>query len=190
MKIHPVTINRWDDLVQLFEAHGNPNYCWCMTWRMSSSEFRSCSSQERQKTLKQKVKDRIPIGIIAYIDNTPIGWCSIAPRKTYGRLERSRSLPRIDEKNTWSVTCFFITPTHQQQNLTFELLKEAINYACSQGAEIVEGYPVEPKKNDGKLNFKVSYRFMGYVSTFRQAGFKDITPEDNNRKIMRYICAN
>jgi GNAT superfamily N-acetyltransferase len=92
--------------------------------------------------------------------------------------------------NTWSITCFFIQPNYQRQNISLKLLKEAIKYACSQGAEVVEGYPVEPKNDNGKQNFKISYRFMGFISTFRQAGFKDVTPEGHKRTIMRYTCRN
>jgi hypothetical protein len=29
--IFPVTEDRWPDLERFFQAHGNPNYCWCMT---------------------------------------------------------------------------------------------------------------------------------------------------------------
>ncbi|MDR9416393.1 MAG: GNAT family N-acetyltransferase [Gracilimonas sp.] len=190
MNIHPVTKSRWEDLVQLFQAHGNPNYCWCMTWRMPGRAFRNCSSQNRQKALKQNVQDNIPIGLIGYIQKKPIGWCSIAPRETYARLERSRTIPRIDDKNTWAITCFFISPEYQQKGMSLKLLKEAVNYACSKGAEVVEGYPVKPKEVDGKINYKVSYRFMGYLSTFRKAGFKDMTPQNNQRKIMRYHCTD
>lgn len=188
MNTYPVTDERWNDLVQLFEAHGNPNYCWCMTWRMSGSTFRECNSQERREALKQTVQNGEPIGIIGYVDQTPVGWCSVAPRETYGRLERSRTLPRIDQKNTWSITCLFIKPGYLQQGYSLDLLKGAVEYARSHGAEVVEGYPVEPKEGkDGQLTYKVSYRFMGYVSTFLKAGFRDVTPEGNSRKIMRCV---
>lgn len=186
MEIYPVTINRWNDLVQLFENNGNPNYCWCMTWRMSNSEFRSCNSNERKKKLKQKVRDDIPIGILGYIHEKPVGWCSVAPRETYSRLERSRSIPKIDNKKAWSITCFFIEPNYQLQNLTLDLLKGATDYAYSEGAEVLEGYPIEPKVENGNLNYKVNYRFMGFLSTFLKAGFQNVTPDDSSRIVMRY----
>lgn len=188
METYPVTSDRWDDLVQLFEAHGNPNYCWCMTWRMSGSTFRECDSRQRKATLKEKIQQEVPVGIIGYVNQEPVGWCSVAPRETYGRLERSRSIKRIDSKNTWSIVCFFVKPDDQQQGYSRALLQGAVDYARSQGAEVVEGYPVEPKKEkDGDLNYNVSYRFMGFVSTFKKAGFQDVTPDDSPRISMRYI---
>ncbi len=187
METYPVTADRWNDLAQLFKAHGNPNYCWCMTWRMSGSGFRECDSQQRKAILKEKIQQEVPVGIIGYINQEPVGWCSTAPRETYGRLERSRSIKKIDDKNIWSVVCFFIKPDYQQQDYSLALLQGAVDYARSQGAEVVEGYPVEPRQgSDGQLNYNVSYRFMGYVSTFKKAGFRDVTPVGSSRIIMRY----
>jgi hypothetical protein len=49
-----------------------------------------------------------PVGILGYLDGDPIGWCSVAPRETYSRLTRSRTIKRIDHKRTWSVVCFYL----------------------------------------------------------------------------------
>jgi hypothetical protein len=58
-------------------------------------------------------------------------------------------------------------------------LKAAVDYAASQKAEIIEGYPVEP---DARL-----YTYMGSPSTFRAAGFKDVTPRGQARRVMRHF---
>ncbi|MBI5566540.1 MAG: GNAT family N-acetyltransferase, partial [Chloroflexi bacterium] len=52
------------------------------------------------------------------------------------------------------------------------------DYARSQGAHIIEGYPVEPDQ---------SYRFMGAPSIFEQAGFHAAAIATNGRRIMRYL---
>jgi hypothetical protein len=36
--------------------------------------------------MHELVKAGMPIGILAYDGRDPVGWCSIAPRETYGRL--------------------------------------------------------------------------------------------------------
>jgi hypothetical protein len=58
-------------------------------------------------------------------------------------------------------------------------LKAAVEYAGSQAAEIIEGYPVEP---GARL-----YTYMGSPSIFRAAGFQDVTPPGRSRLVMRYF---
>ena len=67
VEFHPVTPDRWPDLVRFFEHHGNPNYCWCMRWRLSSTEFRRLKSVDRKRALGGRVRTGIPIGILGYL---------------------------------------------------------------------------------------------------------------------------
>jgi hypothetical protein len=60
------------------------------------------------------------------------------------------------------------------------LLRAAVAYACSRGARIVEGYPVQPGPR--------LYTYMGSPSTFRKAGFRDVTPRGQDRRVMRYTA--
>jgi GNAT superfamily N-acetyltransferase len=178
LEFHPLTPDRWPDLVQLFEHHGNPGYCWCMTWRATSTEYKLLGTAGRKRALHSLVKAYIPIGILAYRAGEPIGWCSIAPRETYARLEHSTTLKRIDDRPVWSVVCFFISRDMRGQGLALQLLKSAVEYAVSQGAHIVEGYPVEPGQ---------SYQFMGSPSLFKAAGFREVARAANNRPIVRRV---
>jgi len=172
----PVSKDTFSDLATFFEQHGNPNYCWCMRWRLKSAEFQKAKSTERRSKLQSLVQDKIPIGVMAYHQDKVAGWCSIAPRETYPLLEGSTILKRIDQLPVWAVVCFFIDPNLRRQNLAVKLLQAATKYAFSQGATIVEGYPVEPDK---------SYRFMGSPSTFEKAGFQEAGTAKNGRKIVR-----
>ncbi len=177
-EFQPLTSDRWPDLVKLFEHHGNPGYCWCMTWRATSAEYKQLDSTGRKRVLHNLVKTRVPIGILAYHEGEPVGWCSIAPRETYARLEKSTTLKRIDDQPVWSVVCFFVRRDMRGQGLALRLLQAAVEYAASQGARIVEGYPVEPGH---------SYQFMGSPAIFKAAGFREAARADNDRPIVRRI---
>jgi len=184
--IYPVTEERWPDLERFFRAHGNPNYCWCMTWRAGSAEFRAMSSEQRREALHAGLSAGSPIGLLAYLDGEPAGWCSVAPRPTYPRLERSRTRPRLDDRDTWSVVCFFLAKEARGRGLSVKLLHAAVAYAAENGAEVIEGYPVEPVPDEnGVLSVPASYRFMGYKRSFEKAGFQDVTPPGAPRTIMR-----
>ena len=164
--------------MQRFSAeHGKFGYCSCMRWRMTSSEFRRSSKKTRAAALSTRVLECEATGILAYDSDQPIGWCSIAPRQAYAALGRSRTLPPIDDKPVWSVVCFFVDSRYRRQGLTFALLEAAVEYAASEGALIVEGYPVEPDAT--------SYTYMGSPNTFLRAGFKDATPSGQKRLVMR-----
>ena len=177
-EFHPLTSDRWPDLVELFEHHGNPGYCWCMTWRATSTEYKQLDSAGRKRALHALVKSRIPLGILAYCEGEPIGWCSIAPRETYARLEKSTTIKRVDDQPVWSVVCFFVRRDVRGRGLARQLLQAAVEYAAEQGAQIVEGYPVEPGQ---------SYQFMGSPAIFKAAGFREVARAEHDRPIVRRI---
>lgn len=138
MIVQPVTSANWQKLVDLFKANGNTNYCWCMTWRMSGSDFRSCSSGDRKKELEQRVQKEIPVGVLGFMEGDPVAWCSIAPRKTYSRLKRSRTIKPPGGTQVWSVVCLFLSRELRQKGYTEKLLK-GVKPAFSK----VEVYPIK-----------------------------------------------
>ncbi len=179
LQLLPVTSDRLADLRRFSERHGKFRYCSCMRWRMRSSQYASASKESRVAELERLVCAGTPVGVLAYAGGNPVGWCSIAPRETYEALERYRALPRLDDCPLWSVTCFFVDRHFRRQGTTLALLIAAVDYAGSQGAVVIEGYPVAP---DGKL-----YTYMGSPATFREAGFRDVTPAGQTRLVMRYF---
>jgi GNAT superfamily N-acetyltransferase len=175
---HPVTVARLPDLARFSDGHGKFRYCSCMRWRLTSTEYKESSKETRVAKLDGLVRKHIPVGVLAYADGEPVGWCSIAPRETYAALERYRALPRLDDEPVWAVVCFFIDSKVRQQGVNLGLLQAAVQYAKAKGAKIVEGYPVEPGSG--------LYTYMGSPSTFRRAGFKSVTPEGQARLVMRH----
>ena len=145
---------------------------------MTSSAYRRSSKQDRVDALEELVHACTPVGILAYSEEQPVAWCSIAPRETYQALERYRALPRIDDTPVWSIVCLFVDRHFRRQGLTGSLLRAAVDYARDQNAPIVEGYPVAPDAT--------SYTYMGTPETFRRAGFVDVTPAGQKRLVMRY----
>jgi hypothetical protein len=182
MEFHPVTPERLSDLARFSENHGKFRYCSCMRWRMRSTDYQRLTKESRVAALEGLVRNRTPVGVLAYLDGEPIGWCSIAPRETYEALERYRALPRVDDAPVWSVVCFFVDRRVRHQEVTLGLLHAAVEYARSQGARVVEGYPVEP---GARL-----YTYMGSPATFRRAGFREVPNPQGDRQIMRYTVTD
>lgn len=183
LHIDPVVPDRWEDLKTLFGPRGAMGGCWCMWWRLKRSEFDQQKGEGNQAALQAIVEGgKIP-GLLAYQGEQPVGWVSLGPREDFPVLERSRVLKRVDDLPVWSVVCFFIAKSYRRQNLSFNLLQAAVDFARTQGAQIVEGYPEEPHPGQPPHPFV----FTGLASTFRQAGFVEVLRRSETRPIMRYL---
>ena len=121
-----------------------------------------------------------PSGLLGYLDGQPVAWCSIAPSASYRPLG-GPVLPEEAEDEIWSLVCFFITRALRGEGMTTQLIHAAAAHARSNGARILEAYPVQPGSP--------SYRFMGYVPTFEKAGFQHVGPAGSRRHVMRLDLA-
>ena len=181
--VRPLTPSRWKDLELLFGQRGACGGCWCMWWRLKRSQFVAQKGEGNRRAFRRIVElGEIP-GLLAYLDNEPIGWCALSPREKLPVLERSRILQPVDDQPAWSVVCFFVSKPFRRQGITTELLKAAVDYARKRGARIVEGYPVETRK--GRLPDPFAY--TGLPSAFKKAGFVEALRRSPTRPIMRYV---
>ncbi len=152
-----------------------------MAWRLPYSQYRVQAGAGNRRTFRKLVKSGCVPGVLAYVDGKPAGWCSVAPREDFPFLARSRVLAALDAEPVWSVSCFFIARQYRRQGVTVPLLKAAVELAREQGARIVEGYPVDPKK--GKL--PGAFMWTGVPKTFLRAGFKEVARRSATRPVMR-----
>jgi GNAT superfamily N-acetyltransferase len=181
LTFHPITLQRWSDLEKLFGARGACGGCWCMTWRLTRAQFEKKKGLPNKVALKAIVTKGPPPGVLAYSGAEPVGWCAVAPREVHERLENSRVLARIDDQPVWSVTCFFVDKSFRRAGVSVQLLKAAVALATKLGAKIVEGYPVDPKKDP----MPDVFAWTGISSAFRKAGFKEVARRSATRPIMR-----
>lgn len=94
----PVTVTEWPDMQRLFGPNGADGGCWCMWWRIKRSEFDRNHGEANRRAMEAIISSGEVPGLIAYLENEPIGWCSIAPREAFPVLDRSRVLKRIDDQ--------------------------------------------------------------------------------------------
>ncbi|HVA88340.1 MAG TPA: GNAT family N-acetyltransferase [Chloroflexota bacterium] len=145
LEIHPLTPDRWTDLETLFGPRGAYGGCWRMWWRRSPAVFKRDKGAANRAAFQALVAtEATPSGLLAYAATAPIGWCALAPREEYPRLERSRAMARVDGAPVWSITCFFVSHRYRRQGVTTRLLTTAVAHAASWGVRIVEGYPIDP----------------------------------------------
>ena len=179
----PLTSDRWDDFTRLFGERGACGGCWCMWMRLTRSVFEQQKGELNKNAIKEFVDSGNIPGLLAYQNDEPIGWISVAPREEFSVLQRSRILKPLDDKPVWSVACFFIDKKYRNQGLSVRLLQGAIEYVKQKGGEIVEGYPVEPKKD----RMPAAFAWTGLASAFLAAGFSEKERRSETRPIMRYL---
>jgi GNAT superfamily N-acetyltransferase len=153
-----------------------------MYWRLTRSQQEKQKGSGNKRALKRIVKSGQPPGLIAYAGREPIGWCSLGPRDGFSTLQRSRILKPVDETPVWSVVCFFVAKPYRRRGVTVELLHAAVRHARKRGARMLEGYPVEPKKNE----MPDVFAFTGLARAFWEAGFEEVLRRSETRPIMRY----
>ena len=178
--VREVDAGRWGDLERLFESRGGPSHCWCMVWRRTAGEPTVADRPGRKAAMRRRVQEGVPVGILGYLGEEPVAWCSIAPKSTYRRLGGT-SDPADDPDSVWSLACFFVTRRMRGQGLMARLIREATEHARARGARVVEAYPVERDSP--------SYRFMGFVPAFEAAGFQEVGRAGSRRHIMRLRVA-
>lgn len=152
-----------------------------MHWRLTSGKYEAGKGAGNRSSLQETVAAGPAPGLLAYEAGRSIGWCATGPRTTFPRLGRSRILAPVDDRPVWSVVCFFVDRDYRGRGITVALLEATARYAAAQGARIVEGYPVEPRKQ----GMPPVFAFTGLASAFRRAGFREVARRSPTRPIMR-----
>lgn len=182
----PLIVERWSDFESLFGERGAVGGCWCMWWRIKRAEFEKQQGEGNRRAMKAIVESGEVPGILAYTGGKTVGWCSLAPREQFSVLQRSRILKPVDETPVWSVVCFFIEKNCRNSGMSERLLRAALEYVREQGGKVVEGYPVEPRKD----RMPTVFAFTGMASTFKRVGFVECLRRSETRPIMRYYLEN
>jgi GNAT superfamily N-acetyltransferase len=172
----------WKDFENLFGERGACEGCWCMYWRLPNKEYKDNRGNNNKKSMHQLVKNGEQIGLIMYLNEDPIGWCSVAPRERFIRLSNSRILKPVDNRNVWSIVCFFIDKKYRKRGYSVKLLQGLIKILKHKDVKIIEGYPHDPQKD----SMPAAFAWTGISSAFEAAGFNEVARRSKTRPIMRY----
>jgi GNAT superfamily N-acetyltransferase len=163
----------WGDVLEVFKGSGDRD-CWCQYWRQSSTNYSQRVMGPGKAVLQRQVKEGPPPGLIAYIDDKPIGWLGFWPRQRLERLVRSRTIPKIDEQEVWSIVCFMIRVGNRRKGVAKALLGAAVEFARKNGVSILEAYPIDP---EGK-RVDVAFAYVGLTPMFEAVGFRRVLQTD------------
>lgn len=189
VRVVPANEASWEDLQLVLT--GTAGRCQCERQRLGDGDWWHMSPAERGDLLRSEAHPEDPtaretIGLVAYVDGEPAGWCAVDRRRVYGRLLGSpvpwkgRDEDK-DDAGVWAVACLIVRPGFRGQGLTYALIAAAVEHARSHGARAIEGYPMlthGAKVSWGEMN-------VGAVGPFAAAGFVEVSRPTTRRVVMR-----
>ncbi|MFJ4045535.1 GNAT family N-acetyltransferase [Microbacterium sp. NPDC089987] len=163
--VRPAT--RFDDVATLVGPK-NPasNVCFCLSYRIGNKENVALRGEARANRVRELCDLDPPPGVIAYLDEDPVGWAAVHPRRDTS-FARNRLIPHMDYRDVWSLWCFRVRPGYRKQGIMHALAAGAVEHARECGAPAIEGYPVDNRGE--KVNQTMMY--VGTRALFESAGF-------------------
>jgi GNAT superfamily N-acetyltransferase len=187
----PANEASWEDLQTVFGTRGQASRCQCQRYKLRRREsFRSFPAEERAHRLRQQADCGHPesgttSGLVAYLEDEPVGWCAVEPRTAYEGLVRNNRVPwegRAEDKtddSVWAVTCVFTRAGFRKRGISRVLVRAAVDFARERGARAIEGYPMTTK------NAILEELHVGTEGMFADAGFKEVSRPTLRRVVMR-----
>ncbi|MGP4111550.1 GNAT family N-acetyltransferase [Streptomyces sp. 4N509B] len=193
ISVVPANEAGWEELRAVFGTRGEPARCQCQWFRTRGAAWREGPVAERAERLREQTAAGRPeadatSGLVAYLDGEPVGWCAVAPRTAYVRLLHARvpwaGRPEEDREDpgVWAVTCFVTRAGYRRRGVSRALARASVAHARERGARAVEGYPMTVRPGEdvtwGEL-------YVGSVSVFADAGFREVSRPTRRRVVMR-----
>ncbi len=184
IEVRPATRHRWGDVTAVFAGRRGADACWCQ-------RFCRHESADNQAALEAEIAtSSVPIGLVAYLDESPVGWTRVVPRSTLPGVVGNRALWRLfgedgvrGDATTWWVSCFAVRRGQRSHGVGTALLRAAAEFAREHGAAVLDGHPVDV----GRLKAapSPSALFTGTKTMFAAAGFEEIGRTFVSRPVMR-----
>lgn len=195
-EILPANEVAWQDLQAVLGTRGAASRCQCQRYRLLPGEsFAAQPVEERQWRLREQPGCGDPAGfgdtatsgtsgLVAFLDEEPVGWCAVAPRPEFPGLRHSpvpwagRDEDREDA-SVWAITCVFARAHFRGRGVSRALVREAVSFARSRGAASLEAYPM----TTGAAVLEELH--VGTLTTYLDAGFSELSRPTARRAVVR-----
>ena len=190
LRIVPANEASWDDLQAILT--GSAKRCQCERERLGDHDWYPMEQSERASLFRAETHCDDPrstetIGVVAYLDGEPVGWCAVDVRSRFGRV-RGSQVPwkgrreDKDDETVWAIPCIYVRTGFRGRGYTAQLVRGAVEHARSRGADAVEGYPMLTAGTE--ITWAEEFR-VGPVSAFAKNGFTEVSHPTKRRVVMR-----
>lgn len=168
VSIKPLSPSLERDFLRFFEGTAfsdNPRwsscYCQCFYEDHSVVKWAERTAPQNRAFACQRIRSQSMQGYLAYIDETPVGWCNAAPR---GLLHALDDEPTTDPQHVGTILCFLVEPRYRGRGIARLLLEAACDGLRKQGLRRVEANPRTGSTSAAENHF-------GPLSMYLSAGF-------------------
>ena len=191
LSTRPASAVRPDQLAAVFGERGPASRCWCQRYKLAPGEFfAGFPAEERAARLREQAACGRPdaaasSGLVAVLDDEPVGWCAVEPRPAYPGMVRNQRVPWLDrtedrsDPGVWAITCVLTRPGYRRRGVGRALVRAAVDLAREQGALAVEGYPLTV------TTVLTEELHVGTVAMFSAAGLTEVGRPTPRRAVMR-----
>jgi GNAT superfamily N-acetyltransferase len=184
IEVRILNSNLIGDIEKLFGSDKVTQGCWCMWFIIRVKDYHDNGSVGNQKLFINMVQDsKDPMGLLAYMDGEPVGWCAIGPRKRYMRAINTSTFKGrdpIEDSLVWMIPCLYVRPDMRNKGVSRTLIERAIELTKENEVKAVESFPFSGTKQRSGGDIQV-----GVESLFASCGFVVIRQPSNNRVVMR-----
>ncbi len=193
VRVVPANEASWEDIQAVFGTRGSAASCQCQRYKLERGEaFSKFPAAERARRLREQTHPATPgadttTGLVAYLDEDPVGWCAVQPRTAYPALLRVYRTPwegrseDKDDDSIWAVTCVFVRAGFRKRGIAYALAQGAVAYARDHGARALEAYPM--RSGTGEITWDEIH--VGAQSVFAAAGMREVSRPGVRRAVMR-----
>ncbi|MFW9988907.1 MAG: GNAT family N-acetyltransferase [Candidatus Odinarchaeota archaeon] len=168
VNIKPLTPENIEDFLYFFDNIGftdNPDWagCYCHFYHFSGNvkEWGKRSHEQNRNASMELILAKKMNGLLAYLDNKPIGWCNVNSKENFAKIPYEES----SNVKIASIVCFVVAPSHRRQGIAKKLLKFACSLSQNNGYDLIEAYPRKVEK------LSDAYSYHGPLSLYTSEGF-------------------
>lgn len=180
LKIEALTERNYKDYIEFFDKlifqSDNRIVCYCTMWNMTEEEIETeifkpvqqklmCLKQSSKKAAECLLEKNALHGYLAYLNNTPIGWCNAGDRNGYVFLGRHvKNDSSIPNGRILSIVGIEVEESFRRKGVADSMVKHVCCEAEKSGYEYVEVYPSARGCMSGQ-----TYRYL--IKLYENNGF-------------------
>lgn len=180
VEIHDVTAARLTDYQRFFDHDAFRDFpawqsCYCMETHRTQTddEWVARTAADNRRDMSEMIERGQVTGLLAYVDNDPVGWCNYGETIRLGGVMHRFKLSASDQQGVGSVACFVIAAPYRGHGVASRLLDAAVHRLRARGLRAVEAYPASTPDSP-----QTTYR--GPLSMFLRAGFETYRETERN----------
>ena len=189
--VQPANEVSWSALDLIMGARGCAARCRCQRYKLAPGEsFASHPAAERAERLRAQAHcdqpgSGVTSGLVAHLDDEPVGWCAVEPRPAYPGLVRHHRVPWMDrnedktDDGVWAVTCLFTRVGYRGRGVSRALATAAVDFARKRGANALEAYPILT------TDVLAEELHVGVPDVFTAAGLVEVGRPTPRRAVLR-----